>query len=54
MVTVWVWAALHLLPGYQGPSFHDWHHRSSAGNYANLFIWFDRWFGTISPGYLDD
>jgi hypothetical protein len=38
-----------LLPGYQGPSFHDWHHRSSARNYANLFIWFDRWFGTISP-----
>jgi 4-alpha-methyl-delta7-sterol-4alpha-methyl oxidase len=47
------WSPLRLLPGHQGPSFHDWHHRSSAGNYANVFIWFDRWFGTISRGYVD-
>jgi 4-alpha-methyl-delta7-sterol-4alpha-methyl oxidase len=47
------WSPLRSLPGYPGPSFHDFHHRSSAGNYANVFIWFDRWFATISPGYLD-
>jgi plant 4alpha-monomethylsterol monooxygenase len=47
------WSPGRLLPGYQGPAFHDWHHRSCRGNYANVFIWFDRWFGTVSPGYLD-
>jgi 4-alpha-methyl-delta7-sterol-4alpha-methyl oxidase len=47
------WSPGRLLPGYQGPAFHDWHHRRFVGNYANVFIWFDRWFGTISPGYRD-
>ena len=45
------WSPGRLLPGYPGPAFHDWHHRSCRGNYANVFIWLDRWFGTVAPGY---
>ncbi len=47
------WSPGRLLPGYEGPAFHDWHHRRIVGNYANVFIWLDRWLGTLSSGYLD-
>jgi 4-alpha-methyl-delta7-sterol-4alpha-methyl oxidase len=42
-----------LLPGYESPAFHDYHHKRVVGNYANIFPWLDRWLGTLSKGYLD-
>lgn len=37
---------LHLLPGYAGARFHDFHHMNFNGNYASTFIWWDWLFGT--------
>lgn len=45
------WNPTRLLPGYEGPAFHDFHHAKFRGNYANFFGILDRWLGTESPGY---
>lgn len=37
---------LHLIPGYAGARFHDFHHYNFVGNYASTFVWWDRLFGT--------
>lgn len=37
---------LHLIPGYAGTRFHDFHHMNFNGNYASSFIWWDRLMGT--------
>lgn len=37
---------LHLIPGYAGTRFHDFHHKNFNGNYASTFLWWDRIFGT--------
>ncbi|KAI0210354.1 Methylsterol monooxygenase 1 [Lamellibrachia satsuma] len=36
----------HLIPGYGGAKFHDFHHYNFLGNYASTFTWWDRMFGT--------
>lgn len=36
----------HLIPGYAGAKFHDFHHKNFTGNYASSFIWWDKIFGT--------
>ncbi|XP_067942181.1 methylsterol monooxygenase 1-like [Watersipora subatra] len=36
----------HLIPGYAGARFHDFHHKNFTGNYASSFIWWDWIFGT--------
>eukprot|EP00658_Telonema_sp_P-2_P054212 TRINITY_DN43140_c0_g1_i1.p1 TRINITY_DN43140_c0_g1~~TRINITY_DN43140_c0_g1_i1.p1 ORF type:complete len:316 (-),score=80.23 TRINITY_DN43140_c0_g1_i1:158-1105(-) len=41
----------HLLPFSGGPTFHDFHHSRNDGNYAALFEWTDRVFGTVSKHY---
>lgn len=37
---------MHLIPGYAGARFHDFHHYNFIGNYASTYIWWDRLFGT--------
>jgi methylsterol monooxygenase len=37
---------LHLLPGYAGTKFHDFHHMNFNGNYASTFLWWDWLLGT--------
>lgn len=37
---------LHLIPGYAGACFHDFHHYNFNGNYASTFRWWDWLFGT--------
>lgn len=37
---------LHLIPGYAGARFHDFHHYNFVGNYASTFVWWDKLFGT--------
>jgi len=46
------WALGRLLPIYQGPSYHDFHHSRSSGNFAAVFPIWDKLFGTFSDGYL--
>ncbi|BFZ22496.1 hypothetical protein BsWGS_25535 [Bradybaena similaris] len=36
----------HLIPFYGGPRFHDFHHLNFTGNYAPIFTWWDKIFGT--------
>lgn len=36
----------HLIPGYAGARYHDFHHQNFTGNYASTFTWWDRLFGT--------
>eukprot|EP00697_Spironema_sp_BW2_P009715 gnl/Spiro4/24700_TR12263_c0_g1_i1.p1 gnl/Spiro4/24700_TR12263_c0_g1~~gnl/Spiro4/24700_TR12263_c0_g1_i1.p1 ORF type:complete len:263 (+),score=50.50 gnl/Spiro4/24700_TR12263_c0_g1_i1:25-789(+) len=36
----------HLMPGYAGPRFHDFHHQNFTGNYAPTFVWWDWICGT--------
>ncbi|KAI3382975.1 hypothetical protein SNEBB_003137 [Seison nebaliae] len=36
----------HLIPGYAGAKFHDFHHMNFHGNYASTFSWWDSFFGT--------
>ncbi|KAK2166935.1 hypothetical protein LSH36_33g03043 [Paralvinella palmiformis] len=36
----------HLIPGYAGAKFHDFHHYNFTGNYASTFSWWDWLFGT--------
>lgn len=37
---------LHLIPGYAGTRFHDFHHMNFNGNYASTFLWWDWLLGT--------
>jgi len=37
---------LHLIPGYAGARFHDFHHYNFVGNYSSTFIWWDWLLGT--------
>lgn len=37
---------LHLIPGYAGARFHDFHHYNFVGNYASFFLWWDWLLGT--------
>jgi methylsterol monooxygenase len=37
---------LHLIPGYAGARFHDFHHMNFNGNYSSTFVWWDKLFGT--------
>ncbi|XP_055327770.1 methylsterol monooxygenase 1-like [Paramacrobiotus metropolitanus] len=36
----------HLVPGYAGARYHDFHHQNFTGNYASTFTWWDKLFGT--------
>ncbi|KAF6020402.1 MSMO1 [Bugula neritina] len=36
----------HLIPGYAGAKFHDFHHKNFNGNYSSSFVWWDKLFGT--------
>ena len=47
------WNPTRWLPAYEGNAFHDFHHSSFIGNYANFFGYLDRWFGTESTGYRE-
>jgi len=37
---------MHLIPGYAGARFHDFHHYNFTGNYASTFKWWDWLCGT--------
>lgn len=37
---------MHILPGYAGARFHDFHHYNFVGNYSSTFIWWDKLCGT--------
>jgi len=37
---------MHLIPGYAGARFHDFHHYNFTGNYASTFMWWDWLCGT--------
>lgn len=37
---------MHLIPGYAGARFHDFHHYNFVGNYSSTFVWWDRLLGT--------
>jgi methylsterol monooxygenase len=39
---------LHLIPGYAGARFHDFHHYNFVGNYSSTYVWWDKLFGTDS------
>ncbi|XP_064397955.1 methylsterol monooxygenase 1-like [Halichondria panicea] len=43
---------MHLIPGYAGARFHDFHHYNFNGNYASSFVWWDWIFGT-NKQYLE-
>lgn len=36
----------HLIPGYAGVRFHDFHHYNFVGNYSSTFFWWDWLLGT--------
>jgi len=36
----------HLIPGYAGSRFHDFHHYNFNGNYSSTFFWWDWLMGT--------
>lgn len=44
---------LHLIPGYKGAGYHDFHHAKFLGNYAGFLSYLDRYFGGYSVGYLE-
>lgn len=35
-----------LIPGYAGTAHHDYHHYMHSGNFASVFTWCDRLYGT--------
>ncbi|CAK9303676.1 unnamed protein product [Gordionus sp. m RMFG-2023] len=45
---IWFLNPFHLLPGYAGVRFHDFHHMNFVGNYSSTFVWWDKLFGTDS------
>jgi 4-alpha-methyl-delta7-sterol-4alpha-methyl oxidase len=40
-----------LIPFYEGPAYHDYHHQATFGNYAAITPIYDRLFGTVAKGY---
>ena len=47
------WNPVHLLPMYQGPIYHDFHHAKFKGNYAGFLPYLDKYLGkTHIPAYL--
>ncbi|MCK0164909.1 sterol desaturase family protein [Marinobacter sp. S6332] len=47
------WNPVHLLPVYQGPVYHDFHHAKFKGNYAGFLPYLDKYMGkTYIPAYL--
>ena len=47
------WNPMHLIPFYDGPAFHEFHHWKFTGNYAAVFSYMDKMFGTFSRGYVE-
>lgn len=48
-----VWNPVHLLPVYEGPVYHDFHHAKFKGNYAGFLPYLDKYLGkTHIPAYL--
>jgi sterol desaturase/sphingolipid hydroxylase (fatty acid hydroxylase superfamily) len=46
--------ARHWLGGrFTTTTHHHLHHETARGNYGLWFTWWDRWFGTERPEYLD-
>ncbi|MGP4953645.1 sterol desaturase family protein, partial [Psychrobacter sp. T6-1] len=47
------WNPAHLLPVYEGPVYHDFHHAKFKGNYAGFLPYLDKYMGkTHIPAYL--
>lgn len=47
------WNPAHLLPVYEGPVYHDFHHAKFKGNYAGFLPYLDKYLGkTHIPAYL--
>ncbi|MBU0537483.1 MAG: sterol desaturase family protein [Gammaproteobacteria bacterium] len=47
------WNPVHLLPVYEGPVYHDFHHAKFKGNYAGFLPYLDKYLGkTHIPEYL--
>ena len=46
------WNPANLIPLFDGALYHDFHHRRFIGNYAGMFSYLDRIFGTYSRGYV--
>lgn len=47
------WNPMHLLPVYEGPVYHDFHHAKFKGNYAGFLPYLDKYLGkTHIPAYL--
>ena len=47
------WNPAHLLPVYEGPDYHDFHHAKFKGNYAGFLPYLDKYLGkTHIPAYL--
>ena len=47
------WNPAHLLPIYEGPVYHDFHHAKFKGNYAGFLPYLDKYLGkTNIPAYL--
>jgi len=47
------WNPVHLLPVYEGPVYHDFHHAKFKGNYAGFLPYLDKYMGkTHIPAYL--
>lgn len=47
------WNPAHLLPIYEGPVYHDFHHAKFKGNYAGFLPYLDKYLGkTHIPAYL--
>lgn len=48
-----LWNPAHLLPVYEGPVYHDFHHAKFKGNYAGFLPYLDKYLGkTHIPAYL--
>lgn len=47
------WNPFRLLPMYDGPEYHDFHHSKFFGNYAGLFRWTDQAFATPAARYAE-
>jgi sterol desaturase/sphingolipid hydroxylase (fatty acid hydroxylase superfamily) len=44
------WSLKAVFPSYAGADHHDFHHYMHSGNFASIFVWCDRLYGT-SVGY---
>ncbi len=47
------WNPSHLVPGYGGVEYHDFHHARFRGNYSGFLGYLDGIFGSYSPGYRE-